>query len=76
MDRETVERLIRLEIRNDELEARIKVLEEKVNAWDSLQKKIIVKTVTWLIAAITAGIMYGWHLPKNIRESLIDWIWK
>ena len=69
MDRETAERLTKLE-------GQVEILDEERKAWNKLIRDAIIRTVTWLLAVGTAGILYGWHLPDNIRSFLKDQISK
>jgi len=69
MDKETAERLTTLEIKMD-------AVEEDRKAWNTLIKQTITKTVTWLLGVGTMGILFGWHLPGEVRKWLADWISK
>lgn len=67
MDKETAVEL-------QKLKGDVETLKEAKKAWDTLIKNAIVKTVSWLLAIGTMGVLYGWHLPDNIRKSLAEWI--
>lgn len=69
MDKETAERLTKLE-------TKIENIQDERKAWDSLIRDTVIKSVTWLIGVGIAGWVYGWHLPENVRKALGDWISK
>lgn len=69
MDKETAERLSKLETKMDEVQ-------EERRAWNTLLRDTIFKTLTWLLGIGIAGAIYGWHLPSELRKSLADWITK
>lgn len=65
MDRETAERLTKLEVQM------LDIVEER-KAWHKIIRDTIIKTVSWLLMAGTAGVLYGWHLSDPVRKFLAD----
>lgn len=65
MDRETENRITKLEIQ---------AAQEK--EWDKVVRDVIIKTVSWLVVTGIAGALYGWHLPENARKFIADWVSK
>ncbi len=74
MDRETAVELEKLKADGRAKDKRIDDLEGIAESWNSLIRNVVVKTVTWLLAVGMAGIMFGWHLPENVRKALSDWM--
>lgn len=69
MDKETA-------VEIQKLKGDVETLKEAHKAWNTLIKDTIIKIVSWLVAIGTAGALYGWHLPENVRKSLSEWISK
>lgn len=65
MDKETAERLTKLESWKE-------VVQEERAAWHKLIRDTVIKTVSWLLMAGTAGVLYGWHLSDPVRKFLAD----
>lgn len=65
MDKETAERLTKLESWKE-------AIQEERTTWHKLIRDTIIRTVSWLMMAGIAGVLYGWHLPENIRKFLAD----
>jgi hypothetical protein len=78
MDRETAERLTRLEIEAKERdranEKRISDLEKDHESWNKLLRKVVGKIILWILTMGGAGVFFGLHLPENVRKAIADWI--
>lgn len=51
-------------------------LKEAKKSWDLLVRDTTIHTLKWLIMIATAGFMFGWNMPENIRKALSEWIAK
>jgi hypothetical protein len=69
MDKETAERLVKLE-------TKLEAVEQDRAVWNKLIRDAIIKTVSWLVMVGTAGMLYGWHMPENVRKFVSEWVSK
>lgn len=73
MDKETAERLTKLEAKDEAKEKRLEFIEKERESWNSLIRSVMVKTVVWLVAVGGSGIIFGWQLPPDIRKAIMEW---
>jgi hypothetical protein len=76
MDRETAVEIERLKAGQDALNKTVNTLEEESKSWKLLVRNTVLKSVTWLLGMGVIGVVYGWHLPNEMRKAFIDWISK
>jgi hypothetical protein len=67
VDRETAERLA-------VVETELSRIKEESSEWKGFIRDIIKKVILWLLAVGTSGILFGWHVPQNVRKAVIDWV--
>lgn len=66
MDKETAERLTRLETKMDDVQ-------KDHESWNLLVKKVVSQSIIWLLSMGGMGVLLGWHLPEPIRKAIVDW---
>ncbi len=73
MDKETAVAIEKLRALQEATAITVGELKEENKKWNSLLRTVLAKTVTWLLLVAGSGILFGWHLPPEIRKAIMDW---
>jgi hypothetical protein len=74
------EKLARQDAELKAFKSRLRKLEKEHKAWSTLLKKVIAQTLIWMLLMAGSGMMFGWKMSPETRQSLIqtllDWVFK